>query len=200
MAAGGRRPTRLPSPAPIRAPAVAGRRLPAGPGTPVLSRPTRRTPSGAWPSTPQWPSGRRRAGPADPRRQHRRLRHRRRLGRRREARAAAVAAGCGDTACPKRPPADAPLRRHDWSFGDRRGRRSARSAEVRLPRDRVGGHRPHAGGPDVRPMRRGDEYLPIFASVESAWFEPGRYRARAWGIGQGRRRLERGRGRGGAGP
>ncbi|MEU8252401.1 ATP-binding protein, partial [Nonomuraea sp. NPDC048916] len=131
---------------------------PQGPGTSVPE------PVGAWPSMPQWPSG---GGnwPSDPR----------------------ASSGGYDTAdvwvpsrgtgggggwtggegngLPKRPTAadDPP----NWDLGD--GDSSRRTSRYDFPETESAATGPI---PAVNtPPSAGDEYLPIFASVESAWFE-----------------------------
>jgi hypothetical protein len=79
----------------------------------------------------------------------------------------------GDNGLPKRPVGDqappVPPSSPDWSFGDR----MAGSSPPPRPRYDFPETESAATGPIpvVNPPSSGDEYLPIFASVESAWFE-----------------------------
>ncbi|MFI6319582.1 nitrate- and nitrite sensing domain-containing protein [Nonomuraea sp. NPDC050556] len=112
------------------------------------------TPGGSWPSMPVWPSEP--AWPSDPQR--------------------AVASGAFDTAdtwMPSRTPSrPAPEEASTWTFGDRK----PPSYDFPETESTATGPIPVVGAPSS-----GDEFLPIFASVESAWFEHSEGSSLSWG-------------------
>ncbi|MEU4226708.1 nitrate- and nitrite sensing domain-containing protein [Nonomuraea sp. NPDC026600] len=79
----------------------------------------------------------------------------------------------GDGGLPKWPTGDQP---QSWSRGDRADGPSRQRYDF-----------PESGSlatgpiPTVKPATSGDEYLPIFAAVESAWFEHGSESSASWG-------------------
>ncbi|MFG1682595.1 nitrate- and nitrite sensing domain-containing protein [Nonomuraea sp. NPDC049269] len=78
-----------------------------------------------------------------------------------------------DSGLPKWPTGDQP---QSWSRGDRAGGPARQRYDF-----------PETGSvatgpiPTVKPATSGDEYLPIFAAVESAWFEHGSESSASWG-------------------
>jgi hypothetical protein len=171
------------APAPPPAPPVAppqwqGGGYQMGPGHP--SYPSNPESAGAWPSMPQWPSDVN-GWPADPRASS---------GGYDTADVWVPSRGqgggggggnwSGDNGLPKRPTGEQPPFQppQNWSFGDR----AVESSPPPRPRYDFPETESAATGPIpvVKPASSGDEYLPIFASVESAWFEHGESGA-SWG-------------------
>ncbi|MEV0203517.1 hypothetical protein AB0H81_44770, partial [Nonomuraea sp. NPDC050691] len=192
------------SPAPAAPPAAwpAGGYQP-GPGHP--SFPSGAYPStpgdsaGGWPSMPQWPSDN--GWPSEPRATSPSTGT---SGWPSEPRATSAPAGTGyDTSdvwvparntgggswgettggLPKRPGADQPPswnsgeQQSTWSFADRGEGNTAQRPRYDFPETEAAATGPI---PTVKPASAGDEFLPIFASVESAWFDHGESGA-SWG-------------------
>ncbi|MEU4230430.1 nitrate- and nitrite sensing domain-containing protein [Nonomuraea sp. NPDC026600] len=164
--------------APVAPPQWQGGGYQMGPGHPSYpSNPE--SAGGAWPSMPQWPSDVN-GWPADPRASS---------GGYDTADVWVPSRGqgggggggnwSGDNGLPKRPSDQPPFQPpQNWSFGDR----GVDSSPPPRPRYDFPETEAAATGPIpvVKPASSGDEYLPIFASVESAWFEHGESGA-SWG-------------------
>ncbi|MEU8142922.1 nitrate- and nitrite sensing domain-containing protein [Nonomuraea sp. NPDC048901] len=171
-----------PTAAPPAPPQWQGGGYQMGPGHP--SYPSNPEPAGAgagaWPSMPQWPSDVN-GWPSDPRASS---------GGYDTADVWVPSRGQGggggggwgsDNGLPKRPTNDQPPFQPppDWSFGNRPVEQSL------PPRPRYDFPETESAAtgpiPVVNPPSSGDEYLPIFASVESAWFEHGGESGANWG-------------------